>query len=53
MLMKQEYIVYMGSLPESEYLPSSHHLSMLQEVVQARLKYFSNFKICTSFTILV
>ncbi|KAJ6670662.1 SUBTILISIN-LIKE PROTEASE SBT4.5 [Salix viminalis] len=32
--MKQEYIVYMGSLPESEYLPSSHHLSMIQEVVQ-------------------
>ncbi|XVF24982.1 hypothetical protein REPUB_Repub13aG0174200 [Reevesia pubescens] len=32
----QAYIVYMGSLPEVEYLPvSSHHLSMLQEVVQS------------------
>ncbi|XWS16343.1 hypothetical protein CRYUN_Cryun34aG0077300 [Craigia yunnanensis] len=28
------YIVYMGSLPEVEYPVSSHHISMLQEVVQ-------------------
>ncbi|ESR38183.1 hypothetical protein CICLE_v10029841mg, partial [Citrus x clementina] len=28
------YIVYMGSLPEGEYLPSSHHQSILEEVVE-------------------
>ncbi|KAF8397396.1 hypothetical protein HHK36_016309 [Tetracentron sinense] len=27
------HIVYMGSLPEGEYSPSSHHLSILQEVI--------------------
>jgi hypothetical protein len=53
MFIKQEDIVYMGSLPEGEYSPSSHHLSLLQEVVKDRLKYFSNFKISSSFTILV
>ncbi|KAJ6895542.1 hypothetical protein NC651_021911 [Populus alba x Populus x berolinensis] len=31
---RKEYIVYMGSLPEGEYSPSSHHLSLLQEVVK-------------------
>ncbi|KAJ4842488.1 hypothetical protein Tsubulata_045845, partial [Turnera subulata] len=30
----QEYIVYMGSLPEGDYRQSSHHLSLLQEVTQ-------------------
>ncbi|CAK7331400.1 unnamed protein product [Dovyalis caffra] len=49
----QVYVVYMGSLPESEYSPSSHHLSLLQEVVQDRLRYFSVFKISSSSTILV
>ncbi|KAJ4907907.1 Subtilase family protein [Raphanus sativus] len=30
----QEYIVYMGSLPSrAEYIPMSHHMSILQEVV--------------------
>ncbi|KAE9586399.1 putative cucumisin [Lupinus albus] len=26
------HIVYMGSLPKTSYSPSSHHLSMMQEV---------------------
>ncbi|KAJ4845586.1 hypothetical protein Tsubulata_033401 [Turnera subulata] len=30
----QEYIVYMGSLPEGDYRQSSLHLSLLQEVTQ-------------------
>ncbi|KAL4599121.1 hypothetical protein ACB092_11G104500 [Castanea dentata] len=30
---KDIYIVYMGSLPEGEYSPSSHHFSILQEVL--------------------
>ncbi|KAJ4849462.1 hypothetical protein Tsubulata_045453 [Turnera subulata] len=30
----QEYIVYMGSLPEGDYRQSSHQLSLLQEVTQ-------------------
>ncbi|XP_075644376.1 subtilisin-like protease SBT4.3 isoform X2 [Castanea sativa] len=30
---KDLYIVYMGSLPESDYSPLSHHLSLLQEVL--------------------
>ncbi|KAK9279025.1 hypothetical protein L1049_012700 [Liquidambar formosana] len=31
---KKVYIVYMGSLPEGEYSPLSHHLSVLQEVAE-------------------
>ncbi|KAL5747946.1 hypothetical protein ACOSQ2_025243 [Xanthoceras sorbifolium] len=31
----QLHIVYMGALPEGEYSPSSHHLTMLQEVVES------------------
>ena len=27
------HIVYMGSLPEGEYSPTSHHLNMLQQVI--------------------
>ncbi|KAK1586714.1 hypothetical protein Q3G72_005374 [Acer saccharum] len=34
LMVVQVYIVYMGSLPEGEYSPSSHHLSILQEVVE-------------------
>ncbi|KAI4305422.1 hypothetical protein L6164_028790 [Bauhinia variegata] len=30
---RKVYIIYMGSLPEESYSPSSHHLSMLQHVV--------------------
>ncbi|CAI0540227.1 unnamed protein product [Linum tenue] len=30
---RKVYIVYMGALPEHDYSPSSHHLSLLQEVV--------------------
>ncbi|CAF1698432.1 unnamed protein product [Brassica oleracea] len=31
---KQEYIVYMGSLPsQADYTPMSHHISILQEIV--------------------
>ncbi|CAG7879845.1 unnamed protein product [Brassica rapa] len=31
---KQEYIVYMGSLPsQADYAPMSHHMSILQEIV--------------------
>lgn len=33
---KDLYIVYMGSLPESDYSPLSHHLSLLQEVLGER-----------------
>ncbi|KAH7576571.1 hypothetical protein JRO89_XS01G0111500 [Xanthoceras sorbifolium] len=35
---KQVYIVYMGSLPTtgSEYTPQSHHISILQQVVEGR-----------------
>ncbi|KAL5817063.1 hypothetical protein ACOSQ3_025441 [Xanthoceras sorbifolium] len=29
------HIAYMGSLPEGQYLPSSQHLTMLQEVVES------------------
>lgn len=38
----QVQIVYLGSLPKAEYSPSSHHFSMLQEVVESRL-YFKSF----------
>ncbi|OMO66729.1 hypothetical protein COLO4_30411 [Corchorus olitorius] len=31
----KDYIVYMGALPRVEYSPSSHHISMLQDVVQS------------------
>ncbi|GAV78317.1 Peptidase_S8 domain-containing protein/Inhibitor_I9 domain-containing protein, partial [Cephalotus follicularis] len=31
----QAYIVYMGSLPRGEYLASAHHVSLLQEVIDA------------------
>ncbi|OMO66732.1 hypothetical protein COLO4_30414 [Corchorus olitorius] len=31
----QGYIVYMGALPGLEYSPSSHHISILQDVVQS------------------
>ncbi|KAJ4725703.1 Subtilisin-like protease [Melia azedarach] len=34
--MMQVYIVYMGSLPEGEYVPSSHHQSLLQEAFEKR-----------------
>ncbi|XP_011032221.1 PREDICTED: cucumisin-like isoform X1 [Populus euphratica] len=30
------YIVYMGSLPTGEYSPTSHHLSLLEEIVEGR-----------------
>nr|POE69489.1 subtilisin-like protease sbt4.8 [Quercus suber] len=30
---KDVYIVYMGSLPEGEYSPTSHHLNILNEVL--------------------
>ncbi|OMO66692.1 hypothetical protein COLO4_30417 [Corchorus olitorius] len=30
------YIVYMGALPGLEYSPSSHHISILQDVVKSR-----------------
>ncbi|KAG6762205.1 hypothetical protein POTOM_032697 [Populus tomentosa] len=33
---KQVYIVYMGSLPTGEYSPTSHHLSLLEEIVEGR-----------------
>jgi hypothetical protein len=39
---KDVYIVYMGSLPEGEYSPTSNHLSVLQEVVGERY-LFINF----------
>ncbi|CAN0854502.1 Subtilisin-like protease SBT4.8 [Linum grandiflorum] len=29
----QDYIVYMGALPQNQYSPASHHLSLIQEVV--------------------
>ncbi|XWS28906.1 hypothetical protein CRYUN_Cryun25bG0112100 [Craigia yunnanensis] len=31
-IMTQVYIAYLGSLPEGEYFPSSHHSSMLQAI---------------------
>ncbi|KAK7820491.1 subtilisin-like protease sbt4.9 [Quercus suber] len=34
---KDLYIVYMGSLPESDYSSLSHHLSILQEVLGERI----------------
>lgn len=34
--MMQVYIVYMGSLPEGEYVTSSQHQNILQEVVVGR-----------------
>ncbi|ESR38178.1 hypothetical protein CICLE_v10030114mg [Citrus x clementina] len=34
-MLMQVYIVYMGSLPERGYSPTSHHLSILQEVVES------------------
>ena len=33
---KDVYIVYMGSLPEGEYSPTSHHLNILNEVLGDR-----------------
>ena len=33
---KDVYIVYMGSLPEGEYSPTSKHLNVLKEVVGER-----------------
>ncbi|XP_030962659.1 subtilisin-like protease SBT4.3 isoform X2 [Quercus lobata] len=30
---KDVYIVYMGSLPEGQYSPTSHHLSLLEEIL--------------------
>ena len=33
---KDVYIVYMGSLPESQYSPTSHHLSLLEEILGER-----------------
>ncbi|CAN1846624.1 Subtilisin-like protease SBT4.4 [Linum perenne] len=30
---RKVYIVYMGALPEHQYSPTSHHLSLIQEVV--------------------
>ncbi|CAI9092715.1 OLC1v1028033C1 [Oldenlandia corymbosa var. corymbosa] len=33
---RKVYIVYMGSLPAGEYSPSTHHLSILEEVVDSR-----------------
>ncbi|KAJ4833427.1 hypothetical protein Tsubulata_034354 [Turnera subulata] len=38
-----EYIVYMGSLPEGDYRPSSHHLSLLQEVTEQKRSYKRSF----------
>ncbi|KAK7860731.1 subtilisin-like protease sbt4.2 [Quercus suber] len=34
MMMMQVHIVYMGSLPEGEYSPLSHHYRILQEAVE-------------------
>ncbi|XVF05434.1 hypothetical protein REPUB_Repub05bG0172000 [Reevesia pubescens] len=31
---RKAYIVYMGSLPEGEYFPTSHHHSILQQVIK-------------------
>ncbi|CAN0854444.1 Subtilisin-like protease SBT4.3 [Linum grandiflorum] len=33
---RKAYIVYMGALPEHQYSPESHHLSLIQEVVDDR-----------------
>ncbi|GAB4824344.1 hypothetical protein Ancab_007232 [Ancistrocladus abbreviatus] len=33
MFMMQDHIVYMGALPEGEYSPASHHLSILEDVL--------------------
>lgn len=36
MVIMQVHIVYMGSLPDAgDYIPSSHHLRMLEEVVES------------------
>ncbi|OMO66730.1 Proteinase inhibitor I9 [Corchorus olitorius] len=32
---RKDYIVYMGALPSVDYSPSSHHISILQDVVQS------------------
>ncbi|XP_019053282.1 PREDICTED: subtilisin-like protease SBT4.3 isoform X1 [Nelumbo nucifera] len=34
MLMMQVHIVYMGALPESQYSLTSHHINILEEVVE-------------------
>lgn len=40
----KEYIVYMGSLPSrAEYIPMSHHMSILQEVVGERCALIYSF----------
>lgn len=40
----KEYIVYMGSLPaRAEYIPMSHHMSILQEVVGERCDFIYSF----------
>ncbi|KAJ6715980.1 SUBTILISIN-LIKE PROTEASE SBT4.3 [Salix koriyanagi] len=33
-MVMQFYIVYLGSLPMGEYSPTSHHLSVLEEIVE-------------------
>ncbi|KAK6234772.1 hypothetical protein SCA6_010109 [Theobroma cacao] len=37
LLCDQVFIAYLGSLPEGEYFPSSHHSSMLQAVLKQRM----------------
>ncbi|KAJ6670661.1 SUBTILISIN-LIKE PROTEASE SBT4.5 [Salix viminalis] len=36
-MVMQFYIVYLGSLPMGEYSPTSHHLSLLEEIVEGSL----------------
>ncbi|KAK7266293.1 hypothetical protein RIF29_18936 [Crotalaria pallida] len=45
---RKAYIIYMGSLPkEEDYSPTSHHLSMLQQVVGGA--YFATNSLITSY----
>ena len=46
---KDVYIVYMGSLPEDQYSPMSHHLSVLQEVLEERYNCSLNFYLISIF----
>ncbi|CAN1846626.1 Subtilisin-like protease SBT4.4 [Linum perenne] len=40
---RKVYIVYMGALPEHQYSPASHHLSLIQEVADDRNDVVSVF----------
>ncbi|KAG5238282.1 subtilase family protein [Salix suchowensis] len=49
-MVMQFYIVYLGSLPMGEYSPTSHHLSLLEEIVEGRggvpSARISAYKVC-------